>query len=97
MVNKFHSKVKIHHPKSHDIYQTAKKIGSLTFSTKIEGVKSKSGNYHLRINLEYVNLPVLLQYIVGKGFRLEGGPKIGIFMNSKVESNLFQFGIFYEY
>ncbi len=52
-----------------------------------EGAKSESGNYELRINLNYINVPVLLQYLVGKGFRLEGGPQIGFLINSKVESN----------
>ncbi len=35
-----------------------------------------------RYNLGYVNIPVLLQYNFGDGFRLQGGPQLGILTNA---------------
>lgn len=41
------------------------------FSQTIAGVKN-------RLSLNYVNLPVLGQFMFGDGFRLESGPQLGI-------------------
>ncbi len=42
-----------------------------------------------KLNLNYVNVPVLAQFMVGDGFRLESGPQLGILASahSKVNGN----------
>ena len=47
-----------------------------------EGAKSKS-NSNKSLNLGYLNLPVLIQYMFDNGFRLEAGPQVGFLMNAK--------------
>ncbi len=43
-----------------------------------QGYKYTLANQSSRINLHYINLPVLGQFMVGDGFRLETGPQLGI-------------------
>jgi hypothetical protein len=52
----------------------------LYYST--EGAKSKS-NSNESLNLGYLNLPVLIQYMFDNGFRLEAGPQVGFLMSAK--------------
>ncbi|HEU5366437.1 MAG TPA: porin family protein [Hanamia sp.] len=47
-----------------------------------EGAKSKS-NSENKINLGYINVPVLLQYMFDNGFRIEAGPQVGFLINAK--------------
>ncbi len=47
-----------------------------------EGTKSKA-NSDNKTELGYLNVPVLLQYMFGNGFRLEAGPQVGFLMNAK--------------
>lgn len=47
-----------------------------------EGDKSKS-NSNQSLNLGYLNLPVLIQYMFNNGFRLEAGPQVGFLMSAK--------------
>ena len=47
-----------------------------------EGAKSKS-NSDASLNLGYLNVPVLLQYMFDNGFRIEAGPQIGFLMSAK--------------
>ena len=47
-----------------------------------EGAKSKS-NSDAKLNLGYLNVPVLIQYMFGDGFRIEAGPQIGFLLNAK--------------
>ena len=47
-----------------------------------EGRKSKS-NSDAKLNLGYLNVPVLIQYMFGDGFRIEAGPQIGFLLNAK--------------
>jgi hypothetical protein len=49
-----------------------------------EGAKSKS-NSNASLNLGYLNLPVLIQYMFDNGFRLEAGPQVGFLMNAKTK------------
>jgi len=37
-------------------------------------------------NINYINVPVLLQYMAGNGFRLETGPQVGFAVSSKIKS-----------
>lgn len=53
----------------------------------LEGASYKTisqGTTH--INLNYINVPVLLQYMFHNGFRLEGGPQIGFLVNAKTKT-----------
>lgn len=34
---------------------------------------------------DYVNIPLMLQYMFDNGFRLEAGPQLGLLVNSKIE------------
>ena len=51
-----------------------------------EGAKSKS-NSDNKLDLGYLNVPVLLQYMFDNGFRIEAGPQIGFLLNAKSKSN----------
>jgi hypothetical protein len=44
----------------------------------------KDGNDKWKIN--YVNIPVLLQYMIDNGFRLQTGPQLGIKTSAKIKS-----------
>ncbi len=37
-------------------------------------------------NLNYLNVPVLLQYLFDNGFRLEGGPQLGFLLSAKTKT-----------
>lgn len=43
-----------------------------------QGYKYSSSNATTRARLHYINLPVLAQFMVGDGFRIETGPQLGI-------------------
>ncbi|MGN6532965.1 MAG: porin family protein [Ginsengibacter sp.] len=47
-----------------------------------EGAKSKSTSDN-KVDLGYINVPVLVQYMFGNGFRLEAGPQVGFLINAK--------------
>jgi outer membrane protein with beta-barrel domain len=47
-----------------------------------EGAKSKANN-DIKLNLGYVNVPVLIQYMFNNGFRLEAGPQVGFLISAK--------------
>ncbi|HSB93168.1 MAG TPA: porin family protein [Flavitalea sp.] len=40
-----------------------------------------------KINLNYITLPILAQYMTGSGFRLETGPQVGALVSAKVKHN----------
>lgn len=46
-----------------------------------QGAKSDDPDYS--INLNYINLPILVQYMTGTGFRLQTGPQIGALLSAK--------------
>ena len=50
----------------------------------MEGAKN-IGNSGIDYNLNYLNVPVLLQYMFSNGFRLEGGPQIGFLLNANTK------------
>ena len=37
-------------------------------------------------NINYINVPVLLQYMAGNGFRIQTGPQLGINASAKIKS-----------
>ena len=45
---------------------------------------AKSGDTNL--NLDYLNVPVLFQYMFDNGFRLQAGPQVGILVRGKAEN-----------
>ena len=54
-----------------------------------QGAKYSLLGDDVNINLSYINLPVLFQYMFGDGFRLQTGPQVGFLLsaNSKVSGN----------
>ncbi|MEO8568699.1 MAG: porin family protein [Ginsengibacter sp.] len=53
----------------------------------LEGAKGTlPNNNKLTYNLNYINVPVLLQYFFYNGFRLEGGPQIGFLISAKTKT-----------
>jgi len=48
-----------------------------------EGAKNGSINY----NLDYINIPVLFQYMFDNGFRLQAGPQLGFLVSAKSKDN----------
>ncbi|MCW3080508.1 porin family protein [Segetibacter sp.] len=48
-----------------------------------QGGKNTFANVESKTKLNYVNIPVLAQYMFGKGFRLEGGPQLGFLASAK--------------
>lgn len=52
-----------------------------------QGSKSNVANINRKLNLDYINVPVLLQYMFDNGFRLQAGPQVGFLVNAKSEVN----------
>ena len=50
----------------------------------MEGAKNVD-NSGTDYNLNYMNVPVLLQYMFENGFRLEGGPQIGFLLSANTK------------
>lgn len=48
-----------------------------------QGAKATVSNVVYKTNLDYIQIPVLLQYFIGTGFRLETGPQLGFLVNAK--------------
>jgi hypothetical protein len=53
----------------------------LTYSN--QGGERTSNNIDIKHSLNYINIPVLAQYMFGKGFRLETGPQLGFLTSAK--------------
>jgi hypothetical protein len=52
----------------------------------MQGAKSEFDGDELKLNLDYINIPLLLQYMFDNGFRLEAGPQIGILTSAKMKA-----------
>lgn len=39
------------------------------------------------LKLDYINIPLMLQYMFSNGFRIEAGPQLGLMINSKAEED----------
>ena len=52
-----------------------------------QGAKYSDNNGDNKINLNYINVPVLLQYMWDNGFRLQAGPQAGILVSAKSDIN----------
>lgn len=45
---------------------------------------AKSGNTDIK--LDYINVPLLVQYMFDNGFRIQAGPQLGLLVNAKAEN-----------
>jgi len=57
----------------------------INFST--QGAKYDINNSIAKLNLNYINVPVLFQYMWDNGFRLQAGPQAGLLISAKSEIN----------
>src|SRR5690349_8776344 len=48
----------------------------------LQGAKGSGASSEVRNNLNYINVPVLLQYMFDNGFRLQAGPQAGFLVNA---------------
>jgi len=51
-----------------------------------QGAKSEAGGVETKLNLNYLNVPILLQYMFDNGFRLEAGPQVGFLLTAKADN-----------
>ncbi|HSN61838.1 MAG TPA: porin family protein [Ferruginibacter sp.] len=51
----------------------------------LQGAKSTVANIETKLNLGYINVPVMLQYMFDNGFRLQAGPQVGFLISGKSE------------
>ena len=49
----------------------------------VQGAKSGAGIAGGRVELGYLNIPVLFQYMFNNGFRLEAGPQVGLLLSAR--------------
>lgn len=47
---------------------------------------TKYGGSDNSLNLDYINIPLLFQYMFDNGFRLQAGPQVGFLVNAKTKS-----------
>jgi hypothetical protein len=57
----------------------------LVFST--QGTSYSNDGSNAKYNLNYINLPLLFQYMFDNGFRFQAGPQIGLLVSAKDEKN----------
>lgn len=50
-----------------------------------QGAKYKTSGVDTKLNLNYLNLPIMLQYMFDNGFRLEAGPQLGLLLTAKAD------------
>lgn len=55
----------------------------LVYST--QGAKTKIGSDN--IIMDYINVPLLLQYMFDNGFRIQAGPQLGLLVRAKSKNN----------
>ena len=47
---------------------------------------TKNGGSDNSLNLDYINIPLLFQYMFDNGFRIQAGPQVGFLVNAKTKS-----------
>jgi Outer membrane protein beta-barrel domain len=52
-----------------------------------QGGKFNAAGVETKINLDYINIPLLLQYMFDNGFRIQAGPQVGFLVNAKSKTN----------
>ena len=50
----------------------------------VQGTKYKIAGTERSLNLNYINIPVLFQYMYDNGFRLQAGPQLGIMTSANL-------------
>lgn len=68
------------HLNSHFAFQP-----EIVYST--QGAKYTTDSRITKYNLDYVNVPFLLQYMFDNGFRLQAGPQVGFLISAKSKSD----------
>ncbi len=53
----------------------------------MQGARYELLNTNSRYSLDYINVPVLLQFMFAKGFRLQAGPQVGFLINSQAKAD----------
>ncbi len=52
-----------------------------------QGANYTVGELDAKLKLNYINIPVLIQYMFDNGFRLEAGPQLGVLISAKSSIN----------
>ncbi|MBA3900569.1 MAG: PorT family protein [Bacteroidetes bacterium] len=52
-----------------------------------QGAQYTKGSMNSRFNMNYVNVPLLFQYMFGSGFRLQAGPQLGLLVKANSRYN----------
>jgi len=52
-----------------------------------QGAKYTTSGVETKLKLNYINVPILFQYMFDNGFRLEAGPQVGFLVSAKSEAN----------
>jgi hypothetical protein len=50
-----------------------------------QGAKQTVGGTEFKLNLNYLNVPIMLQYMFSNGFRIEAGPQVGLLLSAKIK------------
>ncbi len=51
-----------------------------------QGTLETIGNVENKVHFDYINVPVMMQYMFDYGFRLQAGPQVGFLVNAKREN-----------
>lgn len=57
----------------------------IVYST--QGAKANDGSGDVKISLDYINVPVLFQYMYDNGFRIQAGPQVGFLTSAKAKAD----------
>ncbi|MBC7914484.1 MAG: PorT family protein [Pyrinomonadaceae bacterium] len=52
-----------------------------------QGAKFTSGGDETKLNLGYLNVPVMVQYMFDNGLRLQAGPQVGFLLSAKAKND----------
>jgi len=52
-----------------------------------QGAKYTSEGVETKVNLGYINIPVMVQYMFNNGFRLQAGPQVGFLVHAKTKTS----------
>ena len=55
----------------------------LVYST--QGAKFKTLGVETKLNSDYINVPMLIQYMFDNGFRIQAGPQVGFLLSAKAK------------
>jgi hypothetical protein len=50
-----------------------------------QGAKFTTAGIETKLNLDYINVPMLIQYMFDNGFRLQAGPQVGFLVGAKAK------------